>query len=48
VDDSGVMVPPVEDVTAQKYDSQFGTNVVGACVIVYSLYMQAAYQLTNV
>jgi hypothetical protein len=25
----------------QKYDSQFGTNVVGARVIVYSLHMQA-------
>jgi hypothetical protein len=41
VDDSGVMIPPVEDITVQKYDSQFGTNVVGARVIVYPLHMQA-------
>ena len=27
---SGVMVPPIEQVTAQGYDLQFGTNVVGA------------------
>jgi retinol dehydrogenase-12 len=26
---SGVMVPPIEMVTAQGYDLQFGTNVVG-------------------
>lgn len=38
MDTSGVMVPPVEEVTVQKYDSQFGTNVMGACVIVYSSY----------
>ncbi|KAH6912847.1 hypothetical protein BKA70DRAFT_1265218 [Coprinopsis sp. MPI-PUGE-AT-0042] len=25
----GVMVPPIEDVTAQGYDLQFGTNVIG-------------------
>jgi retinol dehydrogenase-12 len=35
------MIPPVEDITVQNYDSQFGTNVVGARVIVYSLHMQA-------
>ena len=27
---SGVMVPPIEQVTTQGYDLQFGTNVVGA------------------
>ena len=32
MDDSGVMIPPVEDITVQKYDMQFGTNVIGACV----------------
>ena len=44
------MVPPVEEVTVQKYDSQFGTNVVGAHVlVVYSLLMQAdVYRLTDV
>ena len=26
----GVMVPPIEQVTTQAYDLQFGTNVVGA------------------
>ncbi len=31
-DDSGVMVPPIEETTVQKYDSQFGTNVMGTCV----------------
>jgi retinol dehydrogenase-12 len=36
------MVPPVEEVTVQNYDSQFGTNVVGARAIVYySLHVQA-------
>jgi hypothetical protein len=28
-DPSGIMVPPKEQVTAQKYDLQFGTNVIG-------------------
>jgi retinol dehydrogenase-12 len=41
VNDSGVMVPPVEDITVQTYDSQFGTNVVGERVIVYPLHMEA-------
>jgi hypothetical protein len=41
VDNSGVMIPPVEEVTVQKYDSQFGTNVMGTCVIVYPFHMQA-------
>ena len=27
---SGVMHPPIEDVTAQGYDLQFGTNVISA------------------
>ena len=31
VDRSGVMIPPVEEITVQKYDMQFGTNVVGVC-----------------
>lgn len=29
--DSGVMVPLIEKVTAQGYDLQFGTNVLGTC-----------------
>lgn len=41
MENSGVMIPPVEEVTVQKYDSQFGTNVMGACVIVYHLHIQA-------
>jgi hypothetical protein len=32
VDGSGVMIPPVEELTVQKYDAQFGTNVIGTCV----------------
>jgi hypothetical protein len=28
-DHSGVMASPIEQVTAQKYDLQFGTNVIG-------------------
>jgi hypothetical protein len=28
-DHSGVMASPMEQVTAQKYDLQFGTNVIG-------------------
>ena len=27
--DRGVMIPPIEETTVQKYDMQFGTNVVG-------------------
>ena len=29
VDDSGVMVSPKDQLTAQNYDLQFGTNVIG-------------------
>ncbi len=29
VDHSGVMMSPKEQLTAQKYDMQFGTNVIG-------------------
>ena len=35
------MIPPVEDITVQSYDSQFGTNVMGARAIVHFLHMQA-------
>ena len=37
-DDSGVMVSPKDQVTAQKYDLQFGTNVIGneTCSIRFS------------
>ena len=31
---SGVMIPPIEEITVQKYDSQFGTNVVGTRLVV--------------
>ena len=41
MDDSGVMIPPVEEITVQRYDSQFGINVMGARVIVYPLHTQA-------
>jgi hypothetical protein len=30
-DGSGVMVTPVEEITVQNYDMQFGTNVIGTC-----------------
>jgi NAD(P)-dependent dehydrogenase (short-subunit alcohol dehydrogenase family) len=29
INNAGVMIPPVEDITVQSYDSQFGTNVMG-------------------
>ncbi|KAN0136159.1 hypothetical protein V8E53_006019 [Lactarius tabidus] len=29
INNAGVMFPPKEQVTAQKYDFQFGTNVIG-------------------
>ena len=29
---SGIMAPPKEKVTAQQYDLQFGTNVIGTCL----------------
>ena len=31
-DRSGVMVSPKEQLTAQNYDLQFGTNVIGTCL----------------
>ena len=31
-DHSGVMVSPKEQLTAQNYDLQFGTNVIGTCL----------------
>ncbi len=31
-DHSGVMISPKEQVTTQKYDMQFGTNVIGKCL----------------
>jgi len=30
---SGVMFPPIQEVTADGYDLQFGTNVLGKCVL---------------
>jgi hypothetical protein len=35
VDLSGVMISPKEQVTAQKYDLQFGTNVIGTLAILF-------------
>ncbi|KAI9435207.1 NAD(P)-binding protein [Russula earlei] len=29
INNAGVMIPPVEETTVQKYDLQFGTNVIG-------------------
>ena len=29
---SGIMAPPKEQVTAQQYDLQFGTNDIGTCL----------------
>jgi hypothetical protein len=34
---SGVMTPPIEDTTVQKYDMQFGTNVIGRSRVLLSL-----------
>jgi hypothetical protein len=31
---SGVMNPPVDKITEQGYDLQFGTNVLGVCIEV--------------
>ena len=38
----GVMFPPVEQLTADGYDLQFGTNVLGACARARSLVPRAA------
>lgn len=38
----GVMVPPIRDITAQGYDLQFGTNVLGA---IYCSYVSQLPQL---
>jgi len=29
INNAGVMIPPVEEITVQNYDTQFGTNVMG-------------------
>jgi hypothetical protein len=34
-DPSGMMVPPKEQVTAQNYDMQFGTNVIGKYLLFF-------------
>jgi hypothetical protein len=39
------MVTPLEDTTVQKYDLQFGTNVIGMRVAVYPLpFLCIAYE----
>ena len=35
---AGVMVPPVDQLTAQKFDLQFGTNVLGHLLFIQLLY----------
>ncbi|KAF9783414.1 NAD(P)-binding protein [Thelephora terrestris] len=35
---AGVMVPPVDQLTAQKFDLQFGTNVLGHFLLIRLLY----------
>jgi len=37
INNAGVMVPPVEETTVQKYDLQFGTNVIGHWVFTLQL-----------
>ena len=34
LDHSGVMACPIEQVTEQKYDLQFGTNVIGKSILI--------------
>jgi retinol dehydrogenase 12 len=34
---SGVMVTPIEETTVQKYDMQFGTNVIGRSRVLHCL-----------
>lgn len=36
---AGVMVPPVDQLTAQKFDLQFGTNVLGHLLLIRLLYL---------
>jgi hypothetical protein len=38
-DHSGVMACPIEQITAQKYDLQFGTNVIGKVSIFFGLFV---------
>jgi hypothetical protein len=35
---SGVMYTPVDKITEQGYDMQFGTNVLGVCIIEVNFY----------
>ena len=35
---AGVMIPPVDQLTAQKFDLQFGTNVLGHLLFIRLLY----------
>jgi NAD(P)-dependent dehydrogenase (short-subunit alcohol dehydrogenase family) len=37
INNAGVMVPPKEEVTAQNYDMQFGTNVIGHWLFTHLL-----------
>jgi hypothetical protein len=36
-DHSGVMACPIEQITAQNFDLQFGTNVIGKVPILFRL-----------
>jgi len=38
VANAGVMIPPVDQLTAQKFDLQFGTNVLGHLLFIQLLY----------
>ena len=38
VANAGVMVPPIDQLTAQKFDLQFGTNVLGHLLFIRLLY----------
>ena len=35
---AGVMIPPIDQLTAQKFDLQFGTNVLGHLLFIQLLY----------
>jgi len=46
INNAGIMVPPKEQVTAQKYDLQFGTNVIGPWLFT-QLLLPALFAATN-
>ena len=44
---AGVMIPPVDQLTAQRFDLQFGTNVLGHLLFIRLLYPLLVSTITS-